>query len=49
MADQFEFELLDAALLEEIELTASLIVAATDAEGPLTQVEIDRILGVTSP
>lgn len=30
----------------EGELTAQLITAAQDADGPLTQEEVDRILGV---
>jgi hypothetical protein len=47
MSDQFDISLEDGELLNEVELTASLIVAASEADGPLSQEEIDRILGVT--
>ncbi len=39
-------ELRDAALHEEIELVGDLVVAATSAEGRLSQSEIDRLLRV---
>ncbi len=39
-------ELRDAALHEEIELVGDLVVAATSAEGRLSQAEIDRLLRV---
>ena len=44
--DQFDVDLVDHALLEEVELTAGLIVAASQTEAPLSLAEIDRILGV---
>lgn len=44
--DQFDVDLVDHALLEEVELTAELIVAASQSEAPLSLAEIDRILGV---
>jgi hypothetical protein len=47
MDDQFDVDLVDHALLEEVELTAELIVAASKSEAPLSRAEIDRILGVT--
>jgi hypothetical protein len=47
MSDQFDISLEDGELLNEVELTASLIVAASESDGPLSQAEIDRILGVT--
>ena len=39
-------ELRDAALHEEIELVGQLVVAATSTPHRLTQVEIDKVLGV---
>jgi hypothetical protein len=47
--DQFDITLEDHELLEEVELTTSLIVAATHSEGPLTQPTIDELLGVEIP
>ncbi len=46
MYDQFDVTLEDADLLGEVELTTNLIIAASESEGPLSQEEIDRILGV---
>jgi hypothetical protein len=39
-------ELRDAALHEEIELVGDLVVAASSAQGRLSQAEIDRLLRV---
>jgi len=39
-------ELTDDALQDEIELVGELVVAASASEGPLTDAEIDRLLGV---
>lgn len=47
MGDQFDVTLEDPELLQEVELTTNLIVAASESEGHLSQEEIDRILGVT--
>jgi hypothetical protein len=47
VADQFDVSLEDGDLLDEVELTTSLIIAASESDGPLTQAEIDEILGVT--
>ena len=47
MDDQYDVDLVDHALLEEVELTAELIVAASVSQAPLSRAEIDRILGVT--
>jgi hypothetical protein len=44
--DPFDVELQDDELLDEVELTANLIVAANDSEGRLSNEDIDRILGV---
>lgn len=49
MGDQFDFDLVDRELLEELELTTELIVAASDSETRLSEEAIDRILGVTPP
>ena len=40
-------QLRDAALHEEIELVGDLVVAATSADGRLSQAEIDKLLRVT--
>jgi len=45
--DQFDISLEDSVLLTEVEMTTNLIIAASEADGPLSQEEIDRILGVT--
>ena len=44
--DQFDVSLEDADLLGEVELTTNLIIAASEADGHLTQEQIDQILGV---
>ena len=36
----------DADLLEEIGLTSELMVVASESDGPLSQAEVDRVLGV---
>lgn len=46
MYDQFDVTLEDSDLLREVELTTNLIIAASEADEPLTTEEIDRILGV---
>ena len=46
MHDQFDVTLEDSDLLGEVELTTNLIIAASEADGRLTDDEIDRILGV---
>lgn len=44
--DQFDVTLEDGDLLGEVELTTTLIIAASESEEHLSQDEIDRILGV---
>jgi len=44
--DQFDVTLEDGDLLNEVELTTTLIIAASESEEHLTQDEIDRLLGV---
>lgn len=46
MSDQFDITLEDSDLLGEVELTTSLIIAASEHDGRLSPEEIDRILGV---
>ncbi len=46
MDDQFDVSLEDDELLDEVELTASLMVAANRADRHLTQDEIDQVLGL---
>ena len=48
MHDQFDISLTDSDLLTEVEMTTNLIIAASEADGPLSQEEIDRILGLDS-
>ena len=45
--DQFDVSLEDDDLLGEVELTTTLIIAASEADEHLSQEEIDRLLGVT--
>ncbi len=44
--DPFDVGLQDDELLDEVELTANLIVAANQSEAHMTVSEIDQILGV---
>ncbi|MBW3591517.1 MAG: hypothetical protein KY393_06690 [Actinobacteria bacterium] len=44
--DRLTLTLEDGELLNEVELTTSLIVAASESEGQLSQAAIDAILGV---
>jgi hypothetical protein len=48
MDDQFDVSLEDDELLNEVELTANLMVAANQAERHLTKAEIDEVLGISS-
>jgi hypothetical protein len=47
--DQFDVNLEDTDLLEEVELVANLIVAATEADEHLTTEQIDKLLGIPEP
>lgn len=49
VSDQFDVSLEDDELMREVELTANLIVAASQSDDRLSTEEIDRILGVTNP
>ncbi len=44
--DPFDVELEDADLLDEVDLTTTLIAAANQAEEHLTPAEIDDLLGL---
>lgn len=44
--DQFDVTLEDSDLLGEVELTTSLIIAASESDDHLSADEIDQILGV---
>lgn len=45
--DPFDVRLEDDELLDEVELTSNLIVAANQSDRPLSPAEIDRILGLS--
>ena len=47
--DPFDVRLEDDELLDEVELTANLIVAANQSETPMSTSEIDAILGIPAP
>jgi len=49
MDDQLDVPLEDAELLAEVELTTNLIIAASASDEPLSEADIDRLLGVTPP
>ncbi|MET1042405.1 MAG: hypothetical protein ABWZ90_15290 [Acidimicrobiales bacterium] len=44
--DQFDINLVDEVLLHEVELVTNLMVATIETDDPLTQDQIDRLLGV---
>lgn len=46
MSEPLDDRLRDDAALAEIELTSRLMIAASGASAPLTQTEIDGLLGV---
>jgi hypothetical protein len=48
MDDQLDVQPHDEDVLEEIELISNLMIAASEAAGPLPQAAIDTILGVTA-
>ena len=47
--DPFDVRLQDDELLDEVELTANLIVAANQSDARMSSSEIDQILGVRPP
>ncbi len=46
MAEPLDERLRDDAALDEIELTSDLMIAASTQDAPLSQDEVDRILGL---
>ena len=44
--DPLDVPLHDAELMEEVELSARVIIAASDADGPLSQAQVDAVLGL---
>jgi hypothetical protein len=48
MTDALDLDLQDADLIDEIHLVADLMIAAAQSPHPLSEAEIDAILG-TSP
>ena len=46
MHDQFDVTLEDADLLGEVELTTTLIIAASESDDHLSADQIDEILGI---
>jgi hypothetical protein len=49
MRDQFDTDLHDRDMLDEIGLCTSLIIAASESPRPLSQESIDRLLGRPRP
>ncbi|HYN30410.1 MAG TPA: hypothetical protein VES95_11175 [Dermatophilaceae bacterium] len=48
MGERRDPELTDEALEREIELVGDFVVAASEQDGPLSESDIDRILGITA-
>lgn len=48
MNDRLDVQMHDSDVLDEIEMTSNLMIAASEADGPLSQDRIDRILGLIS-
>lgn len=46
--DQLNVPLEDAELLDEVELTTNLIIAASESEASLSQEQVDRLLGLAT-
>lgn len=49
MRDQVDAALEDAVLMEEVELISTLMIAASESEGPLSQCDVDVLLGIGRP
>lgn len=48
MPEPLDSRLRDDQALDEIELTSRLIIAASSSSGPLSQREVDEILGIAT-
>ncbi|MGH3495845.1 MAG: hypothetical protein ACRDP1_00030 [Nocardioidaceae bacterium] len=46
MTGPLDARLRDDDALAEIEMTSNLMIAASEAEGPLSQQQVDKILGI---
>lgn len=44
--EPLDVRLRDEQALDEIELTSDLMIAASEHDGPLTQSQVDQILGI---
>ena len=49
MAHKADARLEDPLVLDEIELYGELVIAASASDRPMTQSQIDRVLGVGNP
>lgn len=49
MTDALDLDLQDSELIDEIHLVADLMVAAAQSPHPLSEEQIDAILGGTAP
>lgn len=47
MSEPLDVRLRDQQALDEIEMTSNLMIAASEHEGPLTEHQVDEILGVS--
>lgn len=47
MSEPLDVRLRDQQALDEIEMTSDLMIAASEHEGPLTEGQVDEILGIT--
>lgn len=46
MSEPLDVRLRDDQALDEIEMTSDLMIAASEHDGPLSQGQVDKILGV---
>ncbi|CAN5335415.1 MAG: hypothetical protein H0V13_10455 [Nocardioidaceae bacterium] len=46
MGKELDLRLRDEDVLSEIEMTSNLMIAASEHDGPLTQAQVDEILGL---
>ena len=47
MLEPLDARLRDEVVLDEIEMTSNLMIAASESEGPLDARHVDKILGVS--
>lgn len=46
MSEPLDVRLRDEQALDEIEMTSNLMIAASEHDGPLTECQVDEILGI---